>query len=127
VELTEDGSQQSAPVETKPVVEMPVAKVEEKPVETKPAVEAKPFTTSPAETIKAASKSRLIAQIHANFSTYHLDPMEGAKCEKMRIKFREMALMIIDTCPESREQSLAITKLEEAMMWACVSVPKKAR
>lgn len=35
---------------------------------------------------------------------------------------REMASVINKVCPESREKSLAITKIEEAVMWADVSI-----
>lgn len=36
----------------------------------------------------------------------------------------EFAHNIVDNTPESREQSLAITKLEEAVMWANASIAR---
>lgn len=34
------------------------------------------------------------------------------------------AIMLNDLCPESREKSLAITKLEEAVMWAIAAIAR---
>jgi len=36
----------------------------------------------------------------------------------LRSKGKELALLILECTPSSREQSLAITKLEETIMWA---------
>lgn len=35
-----------------------------------------------------------------------------------------VALLIDDLCPDSREKSLAITKLEEAVFWANASIAR---
>jgi hypothetical protein len=35
-----------------------------------------------------------------------------------------MATIIENTCPESREKSLAITNLEQAVMWANASIAR---
>jgi hypothetical protein len=54
-----------------------------------------------------------------NSFTYHA-PKEGqpAKYEILRTEGKALAVAINTLCPESREKSLAITKLEEAIMWA---------
>ena len=56
---------------------------------------------------------------------YH-KPKEGQneKYELLRAKGKELAYMIKDFCPASREQSLAITKLEEVVMWANASIAR---
>ena len=57
-------------------------------------------------------------QIENSF-TYH--PPVGSQQKRyveLRDKAKELALMILGKTPSSREQSLAITKLEEAIMWA---------
>lgn len=36
-----------------------------------------------------------------------------------------MASLINDLCPDSREKSLAMTKLEEAVMWANASIARR--
>lgn len=58
------------------------------------------------------------AQIENSF-TYH--PPVGNQQERyvaLRDKAKDLALDIINLTPSSREQSTAITKLEEAIMWA---------
>lgn len=56
--------------------------------------------------------------IENNFS-YH-PPKEGqpAKYEAIRALGRGMAVAVDELCPDSREKSLAMTKLEEAVFWA---------
>lgn len=63
-------------------------------------------------------------QIENNFM-YH-SPKEGQteKYEAIREKAKELAYLIEEACPNSREKSLAITKLEECSMWANASVAR---
>ena len=42
----------------------------------------------------------------------------------IRDKAKELALHINNTCPDSREKSLAMTKLEEAVMWANAAIAR---
>lgn len=60
-----------------------------------------------------------------NAFTYH-SPKEGqpAKYQAIREKAKELAYLIDDTVPASREQSLAITKLEECVMWANAGIAR---
>lgn len=64
-------------------------------------------------------------QINNNF-TYH-SPVgdDPEKYEAIRAKGKELAEMINNFCPASREQSVAFTKLEEAVMWANASIARK--
>lgn len=57
-------------------------------------------------------------KLENNFK-YH-EPKEGQpeKYNKLRNKAKELAYLIDELCPDSREKSVAITKLEEASMWA---------
>lgn len=58
-----------------------------------------------------------------NSFTYHAP--KGDQQEryvKLRDKARELAHLINDLCPESREKSLAITHLEDSNMWANKSI-----
>jgi hypothetical protein len=60
-----------------------------------------------------------------NNFTYH-PPKEGqpAKYEAIRNKAHELAELIQESCPDSRERSLALTKTEEAVMWANASIAR---
>lgn len=62
--------------------------------------------------------------IENNFS-YHA-PKEGqpAKYIAIREEAKALANKLNDICPESREKSLAMTKLEEAVMWANASIAR---
>ena len=65
----------------------------------------------------------LTKEVLENSFTYH--PPVGTQQERyvaLRDKAKELALMIVDLTPSSREQSLAITKLEESIMWANKSI-----
>ncbi len=63
-------------------------------------------------------------RIENNF-TYHT-PKEGQTemYERIRSKAKEFAYLIDEVCPDSREKSLAMTKLEEASMWANASIAR---
>ena len=61
-------------------------------------------------------------EIERNF-TYHA-PKEDQpeRYEQIRFKAKMLAAYINEYCPDSREKSLAITKLQEAVMWANASI-----
>lgn len=63
-------------------------------------------------------------QIENNFK-YH-SPKEGQpeKYTAIREKAKELAYLIEETCPPSREKSIAITELETAVMWANASIAR---
>lgn len=44
--------------------------------------------------------------------------------EQIRAKAKELAQLILDTCPESRERSLAFTNIEQGVMWANASIAR---
>lgn len=63
-------------------------------------------------------------QIENNFK-YH-SPKDGQpeKYTAIREKAKELAYLIDELCPNSREKSLAITKIEESSMWANASIAR---
>lgn len=64
------------------------------------------------------------AKIENSF-TYH--PPKGDQQSRyvfLRDEAKELALNIMLSCPDSRERSLALTKLEEAVMWANASIAR---
>lgn len=62
--------------------------------------------------------------IENNFK-YHA-PKEGQpeKYTALREKAKEFAYLIDDLCPNSREKSIAMTNLEDAVMWANASIAR---
>lgn len=62
--------------------------------------------------------------IERNYS-YHKPTDDTAKVhEVIRNEGKRMAHLIDEECPASREKSLAMTKLEEAVMWANASIAR---
>lgn len=64
------------------------------------------------------------AVIENNFK-YHA-PKEGQpqKYEEIRSNAKALAYLIDNHCPNSREKSLAMAKLEEAVMWANAAIAR---
>jgi hypothetical protein len=61
-----------------------------------------------------------------NRFTYHPPVAEEkvASYQSIREAGRNLADLIVNNTPESREQSLAITKLEEVIFWANASIAR---
>ena len=57
--------------------------------------------------------------------TYHA-PKEDQpqRYHKIRSLAHYLAIDILENCPDSRERSLAITKIEEAVFWANASIAR---
>lgn len=65
-------------------------------------------------------------QIERNF-TYHAPrPGQPAKYEHIRSTAKDLSLVLVDLCPESRELSTALTKLEESVFWANAAIARSA-
>lgn len=65
-------------------------------------------------------------QIEDNFK-YHA-PKEGQpeKYEAIRNKSKELAHLIDELCPNSREKALAMTNLEQTSMWANAAIARNS-
>jgi hypothetical protein len=60
-----------------------------------------------------------------NRFTYHPPKNnQAARYETLRSQAKELAYAIDGACPDSREKSLALTHLEEAVMWANASIAR---
>lgn len=60
-----------------------------------------------------------------NRFTYHKPHGDqNQRYVELREQARELALKIHTRCPESRERSLAITNLEQSIMWANASIAR---
>ena len=60
-----------------------------------------------------------------NRFTYHA-PQEGqvSRYNQIRLDAKRFADVIVFLCPPSREQSLALTNLEQAVMWANAAIAR---
>lgn len=65
------------------------------------------------------------AELDTRF-TYHA-PKEGqpAKYTALRDKAKELAEMVEEMCPESREKALAFTNIEQAIFWANAAIARR--
>lgn len=63
--------------------------------------------------------------LHNRFS-YHrpVDQEQIDKYQAIRLDARGLATRINEYCPEGREKALAITKLEETVMWANAAIAR---
>lgn len=60
-----------------------------------------------------------------NRYTYHAPKEEQLeRYKRIRYKAKMLAAYINEKCPESREKSLALTKIEEAVMWANAAIAR---
>jgi hypothetical protein len=55
--------------------------------------------------------------IESKFDFFAINDQKKESIALLRTKFKEMAVLIEQHVPKSREQSLALTKLEETSMW----------
>lgn len=63
-------------------------------------------------------------QIEKAFTYHSPKDNQPQRYEAIREKAKELAYLIDGLCPGSREKSLAMTKLEEASMWANASIAR---
>lgn len=57
--------------------------------------------------------------------TYHAPKeTQPQRYEELRGKAKEFAELILLSCPDSRERSLAITKVEESVFWSNASIAR---
>lgn len=62
--------------------------------------------------------------IENNFSYHAPKEDQPERYEAIRHKAKMLAAYINENCPDSREKSLAFTKLEEAVMWANAAIAR---
>lgn len=63
--------------------------------------------------------------VDIRFTSHLLDTTQQERCQEIRERAGELAHLIVDTTPESREQSLAITALEETVFWANAAISRR--
>lgn len=62
--------------------------------------------------------------LQRRFDARNLDARKLAKQQLLRGLFSDTVSIIEEQCPDGREKSLAVTKLEEALLWANESVAR---
>ncbi len=62
--------------------------------------------------------------IKNDFKYHAPNPAQIALYEEIRAKGLELAILIYDSTPSSAEQTTAIRKVEEAVMWANASIAR---
>jgi len=63
-------------------------------------------------------------QIENNFKFHPADVEKGKMHDQVRSDCKDLANKLDVLLPNSREKSLAMTKLEEVMMWANASIAR---
>lgn len=64
------------------------------------------------------------ARIERDFTYHPPKPGQLERYQALREKAKEMALLILDLTPASREQSLALTELEYSVMMANAAIAR---
>jgi hypothetical protein len=63
-------------------------------------------------------------RLERDFTYYAPKGDQALRYSSLRGACKDMAALIIVTCPDSRERSLAITKIQEAVFWANSSIAR---
>ena len=64
------------------------------------------------------------ALLEKHFRFHPPKPYQITRYNKIRDYAQTLAAMLLEACPPSRERSLALTALEEAVMWANASIAR---
>ena len=63
-------------------------------------------------------------QIERAFTYHKPKETQPERYVLIREKAKELAQLVYECCPESRERSLAFTKVEECVMWANAAIAR---
>lgn len=63
-------------------------------------------------------------RINRDFTYHPPTPAKAEKHQAVRDAAKELAVLVMAVVPASREQSLAMTKIEEAVMWANAGIAR---
>jgi len=69
-------------------------------------------------------KQAVRARIENDFTYHAPQPGQPERYTALREKAKELALLIVELTPASREQSLALTQLETAIMFANAAIAR---
>jgi hypothetical protein len=63
-------------------------------------------------------------EIEKRFTFHPAKDDQPERYEKLREEAKKLAMSITQFCPPSRERALALTNLEQAMMWANAGIAR---
>jgi len=66
-------------------------------------------------------------ELENNFTYHAPKPGQPERYQRLREKAKEFALLILEECPSSREQSVAITHLETSVFWANAAIARNEK
>ncbi len=64
------------------------------------------------------------SELDNNFTYHAPSPAQATQYTMLRAKAKELAEMFVVECPQSRECSLALTSLEQSVMWANAAIAR---
>ena len=64
-------------------------------------------------------------ELNTRFSYHPPKSDQPERYETIRAFGKQLAELVDTECPESREKSLALTKIEEAVMWANAAIARR--
>ncbi len=70
------------------------------------------------------NKSNPLADMQNRFAYHAPNDLQKRLHEQIRDLHKDLAIRVLQDLPPCREQALAITKLEEAMMWANAGIAR---
>lgn len=62
--------------------------------------------------------------IEKRFNHHDFDEDKKIRSLNIRNAVKQLVYIIVNVCPEGREKSLSLTRLEEAVMWANASIAR---
>lgn len=65
-----------------------------------------------------------LKDVEQRFCSHVPSPQDVADCDTLRTMAENLACAIVSMTSESREQSLAVGKIEEAMFWAVAAIER---
>lgn len=71
------------------------------------------------------SEDDIFEELEIRFTYHAPQPGQVEKYKDLRDKAWGLADLIVESCPASRERALALTKLEEAVMWANAAIARR--
>lgn len=66
-------------------------------------------------------------EIRTRFTYHPPKPGQPETYTKIRQRARELVELIVEMTPKSREQSTAVTRVEEAVMWANAAIARRSK